>query len=615
MNNIDLVDTPLGAGVGTTVPSFISNQVNMERYRTEVKKFIYAFRANPANNAGRIEGEKLVQSLDSATTMARLENRQDVEGEIRTMRVEVVGLLNQNSIDTEELEVVGAQSRSVEHGEPVLQRIYRVDSTDQIHPCQDYIGAMEEFNQRLSDVESTTVILETVQQQVEKLKSRVDTADQTRDTKYNALKSDLSKLGINLKALEIKMSRLSAPTGIELIEARLTKLEQSQGMDVVRKDLDILKTKVASLGALEDSRQTISRGNNNNAQTEPVGTSTIDTEYVESVLARQVAAVTSITSTNMEIGSEPLFLKDLVRNELPSLERATAKLQDTLDKYVRIPNYNVNIRNNIMSELELADKWVRELRCAYSKHEVYNFAPQTREVASEIGMFSGSDEMVVYDFLKRFATYTSAPTNLRADRLYHHHLSDSIRNRIPHLATDLKAIRQYLIDEYGRIEYIVEQAVVGLEKKKAPTNSSVQQRFEVLTLITNALTKLINIGKHPEIDSKALDDYLSTNMFLTRVVKVLPENDQEEFLKTVAAKGLDARHIKGKLSFDALLSFTRSTADAIEQLAKTETNRPKAIHSVYNKENRQEEVQFRPHQSSKFADWGGERVRISMSYF
>ena len=344
-----------------------------------------------------------------------------------------------------------------------------------------------------------------------------------------------------------------ASSGGAVIQSEPSMVESK--IDSLAQELDQLKIKLTTTAPIVVNTLA-ETASNPNTPPKPADNDKIkEQDYIESVLFRQIASISDIITTKIDINAEPMFLKDLYRNDLPRLERAARTIQEYLDRFVKLAGYNTDTKDLVLNELQAIDQWIRDLRAAYNKEEIYNFSPQTREGAAEIGVFNGTDDLIVYDFLKKFTTYTSAPTNHRADRLYNHHLAPAIKNRIPHLASDLKGIKQYLIAEFGRLEYIIDQAMLELESKKVPHNPSIHQRFEILTAISNTLTKLSTLANHSEIDSKTLDDYISTNMFMTRAIKLLPERDYEDFLKTIAAKGLDARHISGRLSFDSLIPF------------------------------------------------------------
>ena len=55
-------------------------------------------------------------------------------------------------------------------------------------------------------------------------------------------------------------------------------------------------------------------------------------------------------------------------------------------------------------------------------------------------------------------------------------------------------------------------------------------------------------------------------------------------MRDIADKGLDARHVKGITTFDALAIFARTSADALEEMAKEQEDdsKVKAVHSVCN---------------------------------
>ena len=49
------------------------------------------------------------------------------------------------------------------------------------------------------------------------------------------------------------------------------------------------------------------------------------------------------------------------------------------------------------------------------------------------------------------------------------------------------------------------------------------------------MTRLINLKKHEEVDADELDRFLSTNQFLSRIVKLLPDADRKVFMRDITA--------------------------------------------------------------------------------
>ena len=89
---------------------------------------------------------------------------------------------------------------------------------------------------------------------------------------------------------------------------------------------------------------------------------------------------------------------------------------------------------------------------------------------------------------------------------------------------------------------MINAIVNELERKKVQATPTIKQ-FTILTAISSTMTRLVNLKKHNEEDQDELDRFLSTNQFLSRIVKLLPDTHRMVFMRDIAAKGLDARHI------------------------------------------------------------------------
>ena len=350
--------------------------------------------------------------------------------------------------------------------------------------------------------------------------------------------------------------------------------------------------------------------------------------YLEDAMWILIGAMEGTIDQSVDMSSDPMYIKDMYRNELPRLDKQASDIKADLNKYIKLAGHDVRVKDKIIGILKRAEKWKQELKRVWNKKEIFSVTQPSKDSMAEVGVFKGNAEINIFDFLRKFDSYLSGPTAQRVDRLFNNHLSEAIKNKVPHLSDDLVGLRQYLVDEYGKTDKMVNAIVNELESKKVPPTPTIKQQFTILTAISSTMTRLVNLKKHSEVDQDELDRFLSTNQFLSRIVKLLPDTHRMVFMRDIAAKGLDARHISGITAFEALATFARTSADAMEEMAKEndDDGKVKAVHSVCNHtsevRSREEDQNInlkdpptQPKANSKNSKsgqlvWGGENLRF-----
>ena len=107
MNDMELSETPIGAGVGTILPLVTptTTVINMDKCRLECKQYINAMRLRPGDRKLRLKGSDIAQQLETYIAMAKIDCREDVAAELLEMRNEVIRARDQEEVHAEEPEL------------------------------------------------------------------------------------------------------------------------------------------------------------------------------------------------------------------------------------------------------------------------------------------------------------------------------------------------------------------------------------------------------------------------------------------------------------------------------------------------------------------------------
>ena len=591
-----LADTPIGAGPGTTLlpiiplanpaiphptprrskPPGLPRDTILTDYADTVSRLRDEYNKG-GNDEEVIESarEEIKRINRDLGYMQRHNARKMDITALRTIRNELNSFIkNASTVDQSE-SLVGLERLYTDEPEPSIQNSLSHNNDSQ--PSNE------------AGLDSKLQALELlVEEKVGEVNSRMDKQDKRIENLHARTKMQEEIKARNARSIE------------EYQQVPLDIIQIKESMSTFKKEIIRLETSVLNLGeTVSELSEENSRLRDNLAKVRAdssrvrhsTGLDDLTTEEVkeqaqclEDTMWILIGSIESTIGQPVEISSDPMYLKDIYRNDMPRLDKQASDLKTDLNRYIRLPGHDTRVKDKIIVILKKAERWKQELKTIWNKKEIFSVVPSSKETLADVGQFHGNGEMVIFDFLRKFDNYFNGTRIQKVDRLFNNHLSETIRNSIPHLSDDLEGLRQYLVAEFGQPDKMIHAIVSELEKKKSGPTPSIKQRFTVLTAISSTMTRLLNLKKHVEVDPVEVERFLSTNQFLSRLIKLLPTTDRLVFMRDIADKGLDARHVKGITTFDALAAFVRTSADALEEMAKEQEDesKVKAVHSVCN---------------------------------
>ena len=112
-----------------------------------------------------------------------------------------------------------------------------------------------------------------------------------------------------------------------------------------------------------------------------------------------IGSIDSTIAQPVELSSDPMYLKDIYRNDMTRLDKQTSDLKTDLNRYIRLPGHDSRVKDRIVAVLKKAERWRQELKTVWNKKEIFSVQPSSKETMSEVGVFDGSGEVVIFDFL------------------------------------------------------------------------------------------------------------------------------------------------------------------------------------------------------------------------
>lgn len=643
-------ETPVGQGYGTRLlsraaPSGANSKINWSIYETKLANLesLHQTRGGDKDildiDSAISKTREFIAKLDSILSSLYFENREEEKQSAESLRNRAYHCLHSlrnlsppasnvppdktdvfeppifgsnyhgSTSDISDLEGFLPSSTILPRLEQLEKLFYNVEVlSSNVEKLQSGFGQLE------SQVDSNTANLEMVNSNLSSISSRLDSVVQEiKGSPY----VDLPNALIRLTRVEILCERMEKQTVSSRLNPVVTESIDKLGSDqleiankvtgtereimrlkrrVVNIDtslstLERLVTGPSSQVTVENPRELVS-SQASVAPAPPVRQMPVDNKLeLDSIFVTikwNLDLISELISTTVNDTTDPMFVKELYKTELPRLEKFTGTCVSQLAKYMTFSGFSTDFKEEVLRVISAADTWKNCVWSRWKDGELYNLSNH-RDSSVDIGKFSANGEQTIFEFLGRFDNYCSGTSSVRADKLFRDHLSDSIKNKIPNLRTNLVAIKEYLVREFGKLETIVEQIFAELERKRVPSSCTMLQRYQILNAITNTMTKLVGLQSIKELNYTEVESYIVSHSFLSKIRALLPERDGIEFVVKIAEKGLDSRHISGRFSFDVLHEYCRNNADALEPAVVSDkvANRGRTVHGIYEQHTNQ----------------------------
>ena len=277
--------------------------------------------------------------------------------------------------------------------------------------------------------------------------------------------------------------------------------------------------------------------------------------------------LTEIVDSPVDASSSELTILESEAKVIPQLEKLIEKSYTTLGKYALLGCADQTLIDQITEVIENANDWASNVSTLYRQHEMYS-VHNSKGLNLEVKPFDGSGTQTVYQFLRSFeGKHKGRGTELqRAEILYNNYLSPRIRSQTSKFSTEYSKLKIWLIDEYGDNITVSDSLISNIENMSKP-GSNCTKKGEYFLKLDCMIKDLKKTSLEDGIDKNLFNDHISSQQIVTRMVLLLPYEEQLEFKKEVNAKGFDTKKLRGEYVFTLFSNFVENTAQALDSMA------------------------------------------------
>ena len=179
-------------------------------------------------------------------------------------------------------------------------------------------------------------------------------------------------------------------------------------------------------------------------------------------------------------GDDPSIIEAAYAVDRPQVLKLMASINEAMKEVLRSASLPDDVVGGCESILEEADSWIQHMEALHHKQP----APPAQQArpTRKVQTFHGTASLNVYEFLESFdSTYAGIISQQeRVDILYKDYLSDVIRSQCLTKSDDYPGLRRWLVDQFGNLDFIINQMISALETLKTPTASVRTCTTEVL---------------------------------------------------------------------------------------------------------------------------------------
>ena len=306
------------------------------------------------------------------------------------------------------------------------------------------------------------------------------------------------------------------------------------------------------------------------ARTSSSSRSSEDVEF--SLLQRHIEGLIVSINTKVRVridsSSTDLLLKEAKDEDVPALERMCKELYTYLiDKYIKFPQHDPVIRERAVLVLDKANEWKNQVDVAFTNQEVF-LINSNKNVTAEVFSFNGNGAQTVYDFLEDFERkFRGCASSEKADQLYRFYISEEMKLLTSSISKSYSDLRAWLVKQYGNHVSASECVIMPLESMVRPAQSDTQARAKYFMGIACAMEKLKRLSEKREIDSEMLYAHIYSQLFMKRLIDMLPPQDQGELVRELRRCGIQPRNVQGRYAFEKVQQYCSEEGHAMERQA------------------------------------------------
>ena len=98
-----------------------------------------------------------------------------------------------------------------------------------------------------------------------------------------------------------------------------------------------------------------------------------------------IGSIEGTINQAVDLSSDPMYLKDMYRNEMPRLDKQASDIKTDLNRYIRLPGHDTRVKDKIIAILKRAEKWKQELKKIWNQKEIFSVVPSSKETMADVG--------------------------------------------------------------------------------------------------------------------------------------------------------------------------------------------------------------------------------------
>ena len=275
----------------------------------------------------------------------------------------------------------------------------------------------------------------------------------------------------------------------------------------------------------------------------------------------------------------------LYNNNLTNIRELYRSLQTKFDTETHADTVTKPVRKHVFSIIRKAKQWCNGVISRYNELDCGR-RPLDKKIHSTQKKFGKNSEMSIYEFLRIFELRLEdrGTESEKAEDLFVNHLSDEIQDEIRPKRNDYKAMKNWLIKNFGRVKHMTKNILKPVKALKVPSDSSSKTDIcSYYRKLAAAFQKVKELEDTTGIPTNELKEWIYSHEFISEVAKILPNQHRYGFLNMAALRRMDTSNLRGEEAFDLLKQtidahFQGSKGDELledEDTAKSSANKPK----------------------------------------
>ena len=301
-------------------------------------------------------------------------------------------------------------------------------------------------------------------------------------------------------------------------------------------------------------------------------------KFLQKELTSKIMKIRDTVTSDKSWKSDFQEVKRVYATDCPRLAKLIDQVTSVFTQISRSVDIEEECYNDYRSTLDEADLWLKELD---SLHHQVNVAASgqltnTSNLANPITPFSANASQNVYEFLADFeAAYLHVGNSKqRAERLYKHHLAESVRLSCLSVSGSYPDLRALLLSKYGNVNFILNQMFTVVETTPKLSGSGNAARLNYFSQWTRFFFRVDQLCSHESISKEDVDRHLSSVTGFDKLLTTLPEQDEATVISRLRDNGINTDQPRGAPALRLLRTYIREKVEDLHRLINRRELKP-----------------------------------------